>query len=313
MEKYSQNEQIISLINEGWDLESLSYGLEIPMERVLELQQQLEVRRFAKESIKNNQIHLAIEKLINYISSSEASIVEQVMLLKLKAYDEKTQIAEEDIKDIEDKKKKIGFNLDENQVLNELGLQIPKRKLSNINKKQQLQEKEKTEQESSEESEEQVEENIDYQKMIEIYKSEIEQDEKELSALLVSSQVSNRRELLFARLLNKKNLLAFAYFNAGLIEKSREELIMLIKNEVSSTAYKQMVRLEKSQGNLDDAKLWAYEGIDRFPNDIRLREQLISIAKQEKDDKEVIEQLRELIKIAPNNGKNRKRLEEVER
>ena len=76
-------------------------------------------------------------------------------------------------------------------------------------------------------------------------------------------------------------------------------------------AYRQLVHIEKKIGNLEDAKLWAYEALDKFPNSIEIREQLISIAKEERDEQEVIKQLRDIIEINPKNEKNKNRLKKI--
>ena len=62
---------------------------------------------------------------------------------------------------------------------------------------------------------------------------------------------------------------------------------------------------------MEDARLWAYEALDKFPNSIEIREQLIALAKKEKDDQEVIRQLKEIIEINPINEKNKKRLKTI--
>lgn len=59
---------------------------------------------------------------------------------------------------------------------------------------------------------------------------------------------------------------------------------------------------------MEDAKLWSYEGLDNFPDSIDIREQLIAIAKQEKDDQEIVRQLKEIIALNPENMKHNRRL-----
>ena len=54
--------------------------------------------------------------------------------------------------------------------------------------------------------------------------------------------------------------------------------------------------------------MWAYEALEKFPESIEIREQLISIAKEEKDNQEIIKQLKEIIDINPKNKINKKRL-----
>lgn len=131
----------------------------------------------------------------------------------------------------------------------------------------------------------------DYEKIIEGYKEQI---------------IKNS-----GKSLDIKNLLAFAYFKAGRIEEARDELFSLVDEYNSHTAYRQLVHLEKSQGNLRDAKDWAYEGIANFPDSISLRENLISIAREEKDRKEEIRLMKEIISINPENFKIKDRLDQI--
>ena len=111
--------------------------------------------------------------------------------------------------------------------------------------------------------------------------------------------------------LNKRNLLAFTYFKANKINEARNELLSIIKQYGNYLAYRQLIHLEKEEGNLDDAKLWAYEATENFPNNITIREQLISIAREENDTQEIIRLLKEIIDISPDNKKIKKDLERV--
>ena len=76
-------------------------------------------------------------------------------------------------------------------------------------------------------------------------------------------------------------------------------------------AYRQLIHIEKKTGNLEDAKLWAYEALEKFPKSIEIRKQLISIAREEKDEQEVIKQLRDIIEINPQNEKNKNILKAI--
>ena len=78
---------------------------------------------------------------------------------------------------------------------------------------------------------------------------------------------------------NKRNLLAFAYYKSGRIEETRKELLSMIEQNDNYIAYRQLIHLEKEQGNLDDAKLWAYEGIEKFPDSIHIRNNNLKKAK----------------------------------
>ncbi len=163
-----------------------------------------------------------------------------------------------------------------------------------VNQLQECISKEKTEKELNEDKNEEIEIEFeekkfrkqDYEKLINKYKKEI--------ALEKSTK--------------KRNLLAFAYFKAGKIEEARDELEKLINENNNYISYRQLIHIEKQENNLDDAKLWAYEALEKFPESIEIREQLISIAKEEKDNQEIIKQLKEIIDINPKNKINKKRL-----
>ena len=163
-----------------------------------------------------------------------------------------------------------------------------------VNQLQECISKEKTEKELNEDKNEEIEIQFeekkfrkqDYEKLINKYKKEI--------ALEKSTK--------------KRNLLAFAYFKAGKIEEARDELEKLINENNNYISYRQLIHIEKQENNLDDAKLWAYEALEKFPESIEIREQLISIAKEEKDNQEIIKQLKEIIDINPKNKINKKRL-----
>lgn len=235
MIRLNETEEIIRLIYNGFDIELLSFELDIPIEKLQEYKKRLELRQFAKESIKNGKITEALE---------------------------------------------------------ELNVQIPKRKSSNIRKKEKQNIKEPITEEEQYENE--VHEEYvkpDYEETINRYKTEI---------------IANPQKAQ-----EKRNLLAFAYFMSGKIDKAREELIALAEETSSYMAYRQLVHIEKKIGNLEDAKLWAYEALDKFPNSIEIREQLISIAKEERDEQEVIKQLRDITEINPKNEKNKNRLKTI--
>ncbi len=105
--------------------------------------------------------------------------------------------------------------------------------------------------------------------------------------------------------------MAFTYFRANRINEARNELLSIIKQCGSYLAYRQLIHLEKEEGNLDDAKLWAYEATENFPNNITIREQLISIAREENDTQEIIKLLKEIIEINPDNEKIKAGLKKV--
>lgn len=134
MLRQNEVEEIIKLIHSGFNLQLLSFELDIPMEQIQICNERLELRKFAKEAIKNGKADLAIQKLNEYIESTEDNLVERLMLLKINAYVDKTIVKEEEIQEIEDDKKRLGFSKNIDEILNELGLQIPKRKTCNIRK-----------------------------------------------------------------------------------------------------------------------------------------------------------------------------------
>lgn len=280
-------EEIIRLIHSGMDLELLSFELEIPIEQIEIYKEQLQLRRFARDSIKSGKIPTAIEKLSSFIENTDNNIVEKMMLLKLRAYVDRINVNEEDLKQIEEERKLIGFIRSIDEVLEDLQVQIPKRKTSNLRKKekQEIKEQNNTTQITISKS--------DYEETIKRYKEEIARNPQ--------------------KSLNKRNLLAFAYFKAGRMEEARDELLSLIEECSSYTAYRQLIHLEKCEGNFNGAKLWGYDCLDKFPDSIYIRQQLISIAREEKDSQEIIKQLKEIISIDPNNQKSKEMLERIEK
>lgn len=202
MIKLNEENEIIDLIRNGFDLELISFELEIPIEKLQEYKKRLEKPKLANRSIKGRR------------SEKETQI----------------EIQEEA-------------------------------------------------------------ENPDYEKTINRYKNEI---------------VANPQKAQ-----DKRNLLAFAYYKAGKVDEARNELMKLIEETNSHIAYRQLIHIEKENGNFEEAKLWAYEALDRFSKSIQIREQLISIAKIEDDRKEVIRQLKDIININTLNEKNKKRLKTI--
>jgi len=285
MIRLNETEEIIRLIHNGFDLELLSFELDVPIEQLQQYKRRLELRQFAKESIKSGKIAEAIDRLNGFIKNTDSNIIERTMLLKLSAYANRTTVSEEDLQEIEEERKKLGFSSSIDEVLDELKVQIPRRKSSNMRKKEQQNIKE---QPTKEEHKEEIVK-LDYEETINRYKAEIASNPQKSQG--------------------KRNLLAFAYFRAGRIDEARDELMALAEETSSYMAYRQLVHIEKTEENLEEAKLWAYEALDKFPNSIEIREQLISIARAEKDDQEIIKQLKDIIGIDPENEKNEKRLQ----
>lgn len=282
MIRLNEIEEIIRLIHHGFDLKLLSIELDISMEQLQEYKRRLELRQFSSESVKSGKIPEAIARLNDFIKNTDNNIIERAILLKLTAYANKTTISEQDLQEIEEERKKLGYLNSIDEILDELKVQIPKRKSSNIRKKEQT-----TEEQYEQEIQEEIV-NPDYEETINRYKAEI------------ASNPQNSQ--------GKRNLLAFAYFKAGRIDEARAELVALTEETSNYMAYRQLIHIEKKEGNFEYAKLWAYEALDRFTNSIEIREQLIKIAKAEKDDQEIITQLKDIIAIDPENKKAQKRL-----
>ena len=290
MMSLDETEKLIRLLYIGFDLELISFELDVPIEQLYECEKRLNLRQFAKDSIKNNNIAEAIDKLNVFINSTDNNIIEKTMLLKLQAYTDKTTVNEEDLKHLDEEAKKLGLPNSIDNVLANLKLQIPRRKNSNIRKKsKQIINEQAIEEEQPEEKilEEPVK--PDYEKMIGKYKSEI-----------ASNPQNSQR---------KRNLLAFSYFRAGQIDEARNELMSLLGETTDYMAYRQLVHIEKKEENFEDAKLWAYEALDKFPDSIDIRKQLISIAKAENDRQEIITQLKDILSIEPGSEKNKMRLQ----
>jgi len=128
-------------------------------------------------------------------------------------------------------------------------LELPKRA-----KKEKPSKKKKQKKEEATIQEETVSAPRDYAKVIEYYKKEAYESPSGNSG-------------------NARNLLAFAYWKAGEVESARAELMRLVDETGNYTAYRQLIHLEKEQGNLEDAKLWAYEAMEKFPDNEQLLRQ----------------------------------------
>ncbi len=272
MIRINEAEEIIRLIHKGYDIELLSFELDIPINELQEYKKRLEFRQSVKKSIKKGKVVEAIDRLNSFIENTDDNIIERAMLLKLKAYSSRTMTDEKELKKIEEERKKLGFYRKIDDILEELKVQIPQRK-------------------SSKKIEEEKNINPDYEEIINKYKTEI------------SSNPQKAQE--------KRNLLAFAYFKAGKVDEAIDELMSLIEETSSHMAYRQLIHIEKEKENYEDAKLWADMAIEQFPNSIEIRELLISIAKKEKNDQEVIRQLKTIIDINPENERNKERLKRI--
>lgn len=109
MIRLNETEEIIRLIHNGFDLELLSFELDVPIEELQEYKKRLELRQFAKESIKSGKIAEAIDRLNIFIENTDSNIIERTILLKLRAYTNRTTVNEEDLQDLEEERKKVRF------------------------------------------------------------------------------------------------------------------------------------------------------------------------------------------------------------
>lgn len=260
MKKQKLREQIIKLLEMGFDAELISFELEIPTEDIEECrkqlepmnndaeqekesndeatkidydeiinkykeqiqreQEQLQLRTFARNSLLDGNVQEAIKKLRNFVNQSEENVVESLMLQKLETLSKGHVVKINDLQDIEASKNRINI----------------------------------------------------------------------------------QRTL---------NLLAFAYFKSGKINEAREKLQKIIDEYGDYNAYRQLIHIEKTQGNNEDYELWLYECLDKFPRDIWTRKQLLSIAKQKGDKKEQIKLLKEILDINPINEEAKIELEDM--
>lgn len=320
MNNQKQIEEIIRLINKGFDIESISFELGIPIDQLQEYEKRLNLRKSAKESISNGKISEAIANLKEFIKNSEDNIIEKAILLKLSAYINKTVVDEEQIRQLDEERKKLGLLGSIDDILNELGVQIPRRKSSNTkkakNKNTKIQQVENNQNQEEpkkckeeKENQEEQEKNKETNEEEKIEKSE---NKKEKTKKTKYEMMINRYKSEIAsnpqRSHEKRRLLSYVYFKAGKIDEAIEELELLIKQAGSPIAYLQLIYTQKKVGNFEDAKLWAYEALDKFPKNIEFREQLISIAKTENDEGELVEQLKQLIAIDPDNENAKKML-----
>ena len=81
-------------------------------------------------------------------------------------------------------------------------------------------------------------------------------------------------------------------------------------------AYSLLIHLEKCEGNFEDARLWAYDCLDKYPgstNALAIRQQLVEMARKEGNRNEVIAQLREIINIHPEHKSANKMLKSIQK
>lgn len=294
MLKPDQIEEVISLINAGIDEDILVFELGLPEKTIKEFAERLFLRKYAREVVITRDIDSAVGELEEFINNNEYNIVEKFILIKVKAYKEKRALEESDFDEIKGEKKKIGLTKNLNTILEELSAQIPQKKVKKKNK-------------------------IDYRDVINKYQEDIKKLDEEAAELEVqnSRRMSNedreefekRKSINSSNSINARNILAFTYYKAGMIDESREELFSLIADSNNFTAYRQLINLEKEEENYEEAKGWAKECLESYPNSIVIREQLIEIAKNEENKDEVIRILKDILSIEPNNPKILDRVE----
>jgi hypothetical protein len=106
---HNEKEEIIRLMYKGYDIELLSFELEIPIEDLLILQQELNFRKNVYNSIHENNWYEA-QKLLNEYISDNDDIISRAMLLKVDAYINKSDIDKKELTLLDEEQKKIGLN-----------------------------------------------------------------------------------------------------------------------------------------------------------------------------------------------------------
>lgn len=103
--------------------------------------------------------------------------------------------------------------------------------------------------------------------------------------------------------INQKNIFAFTLFKSGRIDEARNYLMGIIDSSKSYTAYRQLIYLEKSEGNYEDAKIWALDADEQFPNNLGIKEVQFRIARDEKDVDEMIAIAKQIRGLSPDAKK----------
>lgn len=103
--------------------------------------------------------------------------------------------------------------------------------------------------------------------------------------------------------INQKNIFAFTLFKSGRIDEARDYLMELIDTSKSYIAYRQLIHLEKSEGNYEDAKIWALDADEQFPNNLGIKEVQFRIARDERDVEEMIAIAKQIRGLSPDAKK----------
>ena len=109
--------------------------------------------------------------------------------------------------------------------------------------------------------------------------------------------------------LNQKNIFAFILYKSGRINASRDYLMGIIGEHKSYYAYRQLIHLEKEVGNFEDAKIWALEAEDQFPNNLGLKEARFRIARKEGNIGDMFSIAKEIRTLSPEYTRYEKEAE----
>lgn len=120
---------------------------------------------------------------------------------------------------------------------------------------------------------------------------------------LTDEEIEKLRQEAEKGTINKKNIFAFTLYRTGRIEEARDYLENLVSTTKSYTAFRQLIYLEKQEGNLEDAKIWALEAEEQFPNNMGLKEVEFRIARQERNVDEMLQIAREIKALNSTNTK----------
>lgn len=120
---------------------------------------------------------------------------------------------------------------------------------------------------------------------------------------LSDEEISFLRDRAEKGTINQKNIFAFTLFKSGRIDEARDYLIDLVDTSKSYTAFRQLIYLEKTEGNLEDAKIWALEAEEQFSDNLGIKEVQFRIAREEGNVGEMIELAKQIKKINPQNTK----------
>lgn len=294
----TQTEDMINLLYQGFDIELISFEFEIPIEELEKCQIQLDIRKSVKKALSEGRVEEAVNTLTEFINNEDYNIVERLMLQQITAFRDKNNIDNSQLEKLRQEATEIGFKEDLNNILEKLEIKIPKVELikkdekkkrkKNKGKKHQEQElaPEKEQEKPIEEPSETKKNNPNYEQVIENYKKRIAEGPKDI--------------------INLRNLLAYAYYCAGKNELAKEVLLDNMTESGSFKAYQLMILIEKSEGNFDDAKGWAKDALEKFPNSIQIRKQLILIAREEGKPQEILRLAKEILSIDSNNEESKK-------